>query len=211
MARSVERPGLVPVSPEAIRLAAEGLNRGELVVVPTETVYGVAARADSPEAMAKLYAAKGRDESKQIARFADGIESVRASGARVDAVAERLAAAFWPGPLTLVLPGAPGEWVGFRVPDHATVRAWLRELGGTVPAVTSANRSGEPPARTAQEAWDALAPHLALALDAGPVAQGVPSTVVRVSGGEIEILRPGPIGREALERAAQCPVRGGEK
>ncbi len=211
MARSVERPGLVPATPETIRRAAELLNHGELVVVPTETVYGVAARADAPEAMAKLYAAKGRDESKRIALFADGIESVRASGARVDAVAERLAAAFWPGPLTLVLPAAAGEWVGFRVPDHATALAWLRELGGTVPAVTSANRSGEPAARTAQEAWDALAPHVALALDAGPVAQGAPSTVVRVSAGKIEILRPGPIGREALERAAQRPARDGGK
>ena len=208
MARSLERPGLVPATPENVRRAAQLLKQGELVVVPTETVYGVAARADSPEALAKLCAAKGRDESKRIALFADGIASVRAAGIHVDEIAERLAAAFWPGPLTMVLPNAAGGWDGFRVPDHAVALAWLRELGGVVPAVTSANRSGEPAARTAQEAWETLAPHVALALDAGPVAVGAASTVVKVSAGEIEILRPGPLARAALERAAQCPVRG---
>ena len=208
MARSLERPGLVPATPENVRRAAQLLKQGELVVVPTETVYGIAARADSPAALAKLCAAKGRDESKRIALFADGIASVRAAGVRVDAIAERLAAAFWPGPLTMVLPNAAGGWDGFRVPDHAVALAWLRELGGVVPAVTSANRSGEPAARTAQEAWETLAPHVALALDAGPVAVGAASTVVKVSAGEIEILRPGPLARAALERAAQCPVRG---
>ena len=208
MARSLERPGLVPATPDNVRRAAELLKQGELVVVPTETVYGVAARADSPEALAKLCAAKGRDESKRIALFADGIASVRAAGIHVDEIAERLAAAFWPGPLTMVLPNAAGGWDGFRVPDHAVALAWLRELGGVVPAVTSANRSGEPAARTAQEAWETLAPHVALALDAGPVAVGAASTVVKVSAGEIEILRPGPLARAALERIAQCPVRG---
>ena len=208
MARSPERPGLVPATPDNVRRAAKLLMRGELVVVPTETVYGVAARADSPAALAKLYAAKGRDESKRIAFFADGLETVRAAGVRVDEIAARLAAAFWPGPLTLVLPNAAGGWDGFRVPDHAVALAWLRELGGVVPAVTSANRSGEPAARTAQEAWAALSPHVALALDAGPGAVGAASTVVKVSAGEVEILRPGPIARAALERAAQCPVRG---
>ena len=207
MARSPERPGVVPATPENIRRAAELLKRGELVVVPTETVYGVAARADSPEAVAKLYAAKGRDESKRIAFFAEGLAAVRAAGARVDEAAEQLAAAFWPGPLTLVLQNAAGGWDGYRVPDHATALAWLRELGNVVPAVSSANRSGQPAARTAQEAWDALAPHVALALDAGPVQTGAASTVAKVAGGVVEVLRTGPIGRAALERAAKCPVR----
>lgn len=208
MAPGTERPELVPATPENVRRAAECLKRGDLVVVPTETVYGVAARADSPAAMAKLRAAKGRDESKRIALFAESIETVRAAGARVDAVAERLAAAFWPGPLTMVLPNAAGDGDGYRCPDHPVAQAWLRELGGIVPAVTSANRSGSPAARTAPEAWAALAPHVALALDAGPVAMGEASTVVKIAAGEIEILRPGPIDRAALERAARCPVRG---
>ncbi len=208
MARSPEGPGLTPATPENIRRAAELTRGGELVIVPTETVYGVAARADSAEAMERLRAAKGRDAAKRMAMFAAGIGAVRASGARVEGIAERLAAAFWPGPLTMVLRGAGGEWEGFRAPDHPVALAWLRELGGVVPAVTSANRSGEPPARTAREAWEALAPHVALALDAGPAEMGAASTVVKVGEGEVEILREGPIGREALAAAAGCPVRG---
>ena len=208
MARSLERPGLVPATPDNVRRAAELLKQGELVVVPTETVYGVAARADAPDAMARLYAAKGRDAAKRIALFAADLAAARAAGAQADEIAERLAAAFWPGPLTLVLPAAAGEWIGFRCPDHSVALAWLRALDGIVPAVTSANRSGAPAAKTAAEAWDALAPHVALALDAGPVAVGAASTVVKVAGGAVDILRPGPIDRAALERAARCPVRG---
>ncbi len=208
MTGSPDRPGVVAATPENIRRAADLLKKGRLVIVPTETVYGVAARADSAEAMARLYAAKGRDVSKRIAYFAAGIEAVRAAGVEVDGRAEKLAAAFWPGPLTMVLPRAGGGWEGFRVPDHAVALEWLKELGGVVPAVTSANRSGAPAARTAQEAWDALAPHVELALDAGPVETGEASTVVKIGGGAVEILRAGPIGREALARAAEVPVRG---
>ncbi len=208
MASPADRAGCVPADPAAIRRAADLLRAGELVIVPTETVYGVAARADSPAALAKLCAAKGRDEAKRIALFAADLAAARAAGAQADEIAERLAAAFWPGPLTLVLPAAAGEWIGFRCPDHSVALAWLRALDGIVPAVTSANRSGAPAAKTAAEAWDALAPHVALALDAGPVAVGAASTVVKVAGGAVDILRPGPIDRAALERAARCPVRG---
>ena len=207
MTASPERSGVVPATAENIRRAAELVWAGELVIVPTETVYGVAARADSAEAMARLYAAKGRDEAKRSAFFAADLAAVRAAGAKVDGVAERLANAFWPGPLTLVLQNAAGEWDGFRVPDHAVALAWLRELD-FLPAVTSANRSGEPAARTAQEAWAALEPHVALALDAGPAAGGLASTVVKITGAALEILRAGPIGPEALARASGCPVRG---
>lgn len=202
-----ERAGVVPATAENIRRAAEFTRAGVLVIVPTETVYGVAVRADSVEAMARLYAAKGRDEAKRVAYLADGIESVRAAGVNVGDIAQRLAAAFWPGPLTLVLQNAAGGWDGFRVPDHPVALAWIRELG-LLPAVTSANRSGAPPALTAQEAWAALRPHVALALDAGPAAGGLASTVVRVGEGPLEILRAGPIGRGALEKAAGVAGRG---
>ena len=208
MAFPADRPGCVPADSAAIRRAADLLRAGELVIVPTETVYGVAARADSPDALAKLCAAKGRDETKRIAFFAGGLAAVRAAGAQVDEIAERLAAAFWPGPLTLVLPNGAGGWDGFRVPDHPVALAWLRELGDVAPAVTSANRSGQPPALTAADAWAALAPHVALALDAGPVAVGAASTVVKIAAGAIEILRPGPVDRDALARTGRCPVQG---
>ncbi len=206
MGASPERPGILPATPENVRRAADLVRAGELAIVPTETVYGVAARADAPAALAKLYAAKDRDESKRIALLAPGLDAVRAAGARVDAVAERLAAAFWPGPLTLVLPTATGNWEGFRVPAHPIALAWLRELA-LLPAVTSANRSGQPAAKTAAAAWADLAPHVAVALDAGPCAAGAASTVVQVLAGDVQILRHGPIGRAALAQAAGCPVR----
>lgn len=205
MLPSPEPSGVVPATAENIRRAAEIVRAGGLAILPTETVYGVAARADSAGAMSRLHAAKGRDESKRVAYFAEGIAAIREAGIPVEEIAERLAAAFWPGPLTMVLRNRSGGWDGFRVPDHPVALAWVRELG-VLPAVTSANRSGEPPARTAQEAWMALAPHVELALDAGPAAVGLASTVVRVRDGALEILREGPIGREALAAAA-CRAR----
>ena len=198
--------GVVPATAENIRRAAECLRAGELVIVPTETVYGVAVRADFPGGMVRLFAAKGRDEGKPVAFFAETVEQVRAAGVRVNSMAERLAAAFWPGPLTMVLQNSTGGWDGFRVPDHPVALAWVRELG-MLPAVTSANRSGEPAALTAQEAWAALAPHVSLALDAGPAGQGQASTVVKVMEDGMVLLREGPICREALAAAAGCSIR----
>ena len=198
--------GVVPATAENIRRAAELVRAGQLVIVPTETVYGVAVRADEPAALARLYAAKGRDAAKRVAFFAENIAAVRAAGIQVSPMAERLAAAFWPGPLTMVLQNTLGGWDGFRVPDHAVALAWVRELG-LLPAVTSANRSGESAAQTAQAAWAALHPHVALALDAGPALGGLASTVVKLVDDAVEILRAGPIGRAALAQVAGCPVR----
>ena len=197
---------MAPATPENIRLAAALVRAGELVIVPTETVYGLAARSDSPEALARLYAAKGREAAKRVTLFAEGLTGVRDAGIRVDAVAERLAAAFWPGPLTMVLENAQGGWDGFRVPDHPVALAWLREMD-FLPAVTSANRSGAPPAVTAGEAWNALAPTVGLALDAGPAAGGKASTVVKVERGELILLRAGPVSSGELAKAAGVSVR----
>lgn len=195
--------GVVPPTEENIRLAAEAVRAGGLAIVPTETVYGVAARADSAEAMARLYAAKGRAPDKPVSRMLAGAGDLVGAlgGVAVPRVALRLAERFWPGPLTLVLQGADGVFVGYRVPDHPVALAWLRALGGVVPAVTSANRSGEPAAVDAFGAWNALCPHAALALDGGPARMGLGSTVVRVDGeGKIQVLREGPIGFSELER-----------
>mgnify|MGYP003599201110 FL=1 len=207
MAANTRSVGILPATPANIRHAAAALRAGELVGLPTETVYGVAARADDPAAIARLFRAKGRDESKQVARFVADLDGVRAAGATVSDVARRLAAAFWPGPLTLVLPGADGAWLGFRAPAHDVAQAWLRELGGVIPAVTSANRSGKAPAGTAAAAWAALSPHLSMVLDGGPVTGGQPSTVLRVAGAEAEILRPGPITAEHLARIPGLHLR----
>ena len=177
-----------------------------MVILPTETVYGVAVRADSPAALARLCAAKGREAAKHLTRMARGVEAIRDAGIIVDETTRRLAAAFWPGPLTLVLPDGAGGWLGFRVPDHPVALAWLRELS-FLPAVTSANRSGKLPALTAQQAWAALAPHVALALDDGPSPGGQASTVARVLPGAVQLLRDGPVARAKIAEVSRLPVQ----
>ncbi len=172
---------------EAVRV----LRAGGLVILPTETVYGVAAMPPVPGAENRLYEAKGRDSGKPVARLARGIEDVEAAGGRLNAAARRLANRFWPGPLTLVLPQNGGT-CGYRVPDHPVPLALL-DACGCVLAVTSANLSGQKDAVTAAEALAALGDHADLVLDAGPARGQNPSTVVDVTGEEPRILREGAI------------------
>jgi len=167
------------------------LHNGELLVLPTETVYGVAADPNARGALDALYRAKHRPQERAIAILVEGVEAARRDGARFNAISERLAANYWPGPLTLVLGAKEGER-GYRVPDHPVPLALLRAWGGPL-AVSSANRSGYPPAQTADEAEEALGECVALVLDAGPVSGGVASTVVRVREETCEILREGAI------------------
>ncbi len=192
---------IVPPTAENIFKAAELIMQGQLVIIPTETVYGVAARADMPAAMEKLYAAKGRAGSKRIAFLVADIDAARTSGVYVGDKAMRIATRYWPGPLTMVLQHANGDWDGFRVPANPVATAWLCALdSGVLAAVTSANQSGFAPTLTAQDAWLALEPNVALALDGGPSAGGRPSTVVKVYPDDsIELLREGPIPFAALE------------
>ncbi len=181
---------------EAVRL----LEAGELVIVPTETVYGLAGDPLAPGAVERIYALKGREAGKPLPLLAADREQVRAFGARLDGRALRLAARYWPGPLTLVLE-TPGGEEGFRVPDHAVMRAILARLGRPL-RVTSANRSGAPEARTAVGALAALGAGVALAMDAGPSRLGQASAVVRLTRGGLEILRAGPIDEAELRRVA---------
>ena len=185
----------------ALAEALAALKRGELVIVPTETVYGLAADDCNPLALEKLFAAKGRSKDKPITLLAARIAELEQRGARLPLTARRLADKFWPGPLTLVLE-SPAGWLGFRIPDHPVMLAVLRAWGGVL-AVTSANRSGESPATTAAAALTALEPFVALALDAGPSAGGVPSTVVKVDGDRVKILRAGSIAEVDIKRAVQ--------
>ena len=199
--KGVEDSRVVRATPEAVGRAAELTGAGKLVVVPTETVYGVAARAGDEGAMGRLYAAKGRDAGKPVSLMAADAEGVRRDGAEWGAAAEKLAKAFWPGALTLVLRKGAG-WTGYRVPDHPVALDWLRRLD-FLPAVTSANLSGEPAATTAEAAWEALKGRVALVLDDGPSPGGVASAVVRVSGERVELLRGGALAgalREMAER-----------
>jgi L-threonylcarbamoyladenylate synthase len=195
-------PGVLPAhDPESLAAAAAALAEGGIVGIPTETVYGVGVMP-RPEALHSLMVAKQRPEEKGIALLVDDLAQVE-DLVVVGAVARRLALRFWPGPLTLVLPlrrtdlvpaalSGGRDTLAVRLPDHAVPRALARELGPL--AVSSANRSGQPEARTATALIDALGPSLALVLDDGPVRGGVPSSVVAVdAAGRVEILREGAI------------------
>lgn len=178
---------------EAVLASAKALRAGGLIILPTETVYGVAALPGSED---RLYEAKERDRDKPIPLLASGIESVERWGGVFSPTARRLARRYWPGPLTLVLP-CGGRTEGFRVPDHAVAAAVLKEVGGVL-RVTSANLSGDPAARTVEAAMAALGNRVALALDAGPAPIGVESTVVDTTGDTPRILRTGALSEEAI-------------
>jgi L-threonylcarbamoyladenylate synthase len=191
----------------SLAVAAAALAAGSIVGIPTETVYGVGV-IPRPEALQALLAAKQRPADKGIVLLIDDLDQVDELVV-VGAAAHRLAERFWPGPLTLVLPLrwpalAAEELTGgrdtlaLRLPDHAVPRALSRELGPL--AVSSANRSGEPDARTAEALVASLGPSLAVVIDDGPVRGGVPSSVVAVdAAGRVVVLREGAIERSAID------------
>ncbi len=198
-------------SSEARRRAGKILRAGKLVVLPTDTVYGVAAHPRCPEAIVALYAAKNRPQQKAIPILLSDARRAEAVAQPLLPAARKLAAALWPGPLTLVVPKRDDlsplvstlTTVGLRVPDHDAARAVIAEAGGAL-AVTSANLSGKENAVTVEAAIAQLGDAVALYLDGGTCAGGVPSTVVRVdSSGAVEILREGPISEDTL-RAVCC-------
>ncbi|HEX3049080.1 MAG TPA: L-threonylcarbamoyladenylate synthase [Aggregatilineaceae bacterium] len=190
--------------PEAAILAAEVLCAGELIVLPTDTVYGVGARIDA-DAINRIFAAKQRPPEKAIPVLVADVDGVELVAREFPDAARRLADAFWPGPLTLALPKRDGlpanlsqlDTVGVRVPDHEGARAVIQAAGGAL-AVTSANRSEEPPACSIQEAIGYLVDRVALYLDGGPCSGGVPSTVVTFEGETPRILRVGPISESQI-------------
>ena len=185
--------------PDAIRQALEVLNRGGLVAFPTDTVYGVGALAFDSAAVESIYAAKDRPVEKAIPILIGGPEDLDKVTGEIPPMATKLAARFWPGPLTLVVPKHPDlpevvsatPTVGVRVPDHPVARALLRAAGPM--AVTSANISGEASPSTAEEVSRQLNGRIPLILDGGETPGGVPSTVVNCLGPEPVILREGPI------------------
>ena len=183
-------------------LAVSALKEGRLVILPTETVYGLAADPTVPGAMERIYKAKGRPDDKPIPLLAADVAVIENSGCDLGRTGRNLAAKFWPGPLTLVVK-TPEGFKGFRVPDYPVTQAVLRPWGRLL-AVTSANRSGEPAATRADEAAQALGHSVAYVVDAGPSPGGVPSTVVKIDGERIEILREGAILKQRILEAAQA-------
>ena len=179
-----------------LEVARDVLDSGGLVIVPTETVYGIACNPAVPGALEKLAAAKGRDGDRPVARLAGDPQQVARAATSWHAGLAALAENYWPGPLTIVLETAEG-WTGFRIPDHA-VALGLAETCGCALALTSANLSGDPDTRTAQEALAAV--EADLVLDSGPSGkQAVPSTVVRVDGDRIECIRQGALSFAEVE------------
>ncbi len=179
--------------PALLRQAVKVLRDGGLIVIPTETVYGLAADPRVAGAEDRIYAAKERDRGKPIPFLAYSPDAVETHGGILSPDARRLARRYWPGPLTLVL-RCGDRTEGFRVPDHAVTRAMLKASGGIL-RVTSANLSGEPAARDARAALAALGGRVAMVLDAGPADLGRESTVVDATGSELRVLREGAIPR----------------
>jgi L-threonylcarbamoyladenylate synthase len=199
---------------DAIEAAARCLGQGGLVAFPTETVYGLGADAGNGEAIARLYAAKGRPSFNPLIAHVGSIEAARRL-AYFDAAADKLAAAFWPGPLTLVLPKRPEggvadlalaglDSVAVRLPAHPIAHALLAAFKGPVVA-PSANRSGHVSPTSAAHVLADLRGRIDMVIDAGPCPVGVESTIVACLG-EPTLLRPGGLPREQIERVLGQPL-----
>lgn len=205
-----------------IAKAARILESGGLVAVPTETVYGLAARADSPEAVARIYAAKGRPDFNPLIVHVRGVEQA-ARYAELSPAALALAAEHWPGPLTLVVPrradaalaaavSAGLPTIALRVPAHPVMQALLAAVDFPL-AAPSANRSGFISPTCAAHVLASLDGRIDMVLDGGPTSAGVESTIVAVrADGSIEELRPGPLslgtqaaGRAGIEARIEAP------
>ncbi|NOX83896.1 MAG: threonylcarbamoyl-AMP synthase [Alphaproteobacteria bacterium] len=185
------------------------IRAGGLVAMPTETVYGLAADATSDAAVARIFEAKGRPQFNPLIVHVAGA-GMAARYVEFPPVAERLAAAFWPGPLTLVLPRKAGctisllasaglNTLGVRAPNHDIAQSLIRAVGGPL-AAPSANPSGAISPTCAEHVQDGLGDKVDIILDGGPCPVGVESTIVKIEGDAVFLLRPGGVAREAIER-----------
>ncbi|GAB4540467.1 MAG: L-threonylcarbamoyladenylate synthase [Roseibium sp.] len=211
----VDKPGWRD-APEAEAVCA-ALLRGDLVAVPTETVYGLAADATNGIACAKIFAAKGRPQFNPLISHVPSLDAARTHGV-FDAKALALAEAFWPGPLTLVVPKrdtspisdlatAGLQSVALRVPVGPVMR-FLSEKTGRPLAAPSANRSGRISPTRAEDAVADLKDSLSYVIDAGPCTVGIESTIVGLTDGVPRLLRPGGLAREDIEKALGMPLEG---
>jgi len=200
-----------------VETAVSALLRGELAILPTETVYGLGCDAGDARAVAAVFQAKGRPQFNPLIAHVTGIQAALAF-AELDARARRLAEAFWPGPLTLVAPirdtavvcdlaRAGLDTVAVRAPDHPLIQQVLGALGRPV-AAPSANRSGRPSPTTHADAIEETGAFASASLDGGPCRVGLESTVLGQVRGELVLLRPGAVTREEIEQIAG-PVASG--
>lgn len=196
-------------------LAARLLAAGELVAFPTETVYGLGADARDPKAVGRIFDVKGRPHNHPLIVHLAGVEHLDRWAGEVPVEARMLADAFWPGPLTMILPRATDvpdavtgghTTVGLRVPDHPLALEMLAEFGSGV-AAPSANRFGRVSPTTAGHVLADLGADVAYVLDGGPCRVGVESTIVDLSGDEPEVLRPGGVGFDRLSEVLGYGVK----
>lgn len=200
-------------TPAELQRAAALLRAGELVAFPTETVYGLGADAANPAAVAKIFAAKGRPADHPLIVHLPSAAHLARWAREIPAAAERLAAVFWPGPLTLILKRQPAvpdavtggqDTVGLRVPNHPLALGLLQAFDGGI-AAPSANRFGRISPTTAAHVREELGERVPLVLDGGPCAVGIESTILDLSRGVPVLLRPGAIGAADVARVLGRP------
>ncbi|MEO5641195.1 MAG: L-threonylcarbamoyladenylate synthase [Sphingomicrobium sp.] len=208
---------ILPATPDAIARAAQHIGAGQPVAVPTETVYGLAADATNAEAVARIYAVKGRPSFNPLIVHVLDLAAAERIGA-FDGAARALAEQHWPGPLTLVVPLRPDSdiaalvtaglaTIALRVPAHPVMRALL-EASGKPLAAPSANASGRISATRASHVAASLGDNIDLILDGGPCERGIESTIVAATGGPLRLLRRGPIEIDAVEQARGIEAPG---
>ncbi len=193
----------------AIDEAVNAVSRGQLVVLPTDTVYGIGADAFTPDAVRALLAAKGRGRQMPPPVLVPDVRTLDGLATEVPGAVRALAAAFWPGALTVIVRAQPSlSWdlgethgtVALRVPDHPVALALLKRTGPL--AVSSANLTGRPAATTADGARSQLGDAVAVYLDGGPASGGVPSTIVDATGERLRVVRLGALSLEDLRAVA---------
>ena len=204
-------------SDESVKKAAELLKRGEVVGMPTETVYGLAANALDPAAVEKIFIAKGRPQDNPLIVHVAGADMIAPLVTEIPELARRCAESFWPGPLTMIMPKSELipkttsgglDTVGIRMPSNETARRLIRECGFPI-AAPSANLSGSPSPTKASHVFDDMKGRIPCILDDGSCAVGVESTVISFEGDRIRLLRPGFISREELSEIAEVIVDRG--
>lgn len=193
---------------DAVHRAVEVLRRGGLIAFPTETVYGLGADAANPQAVARLYRVKGRPPDHPVIVHFANAQAAFAWAREVPDAARKLAARFWPGPLTLVLKRSAlaqdfvtggQDTVGLRVPSHPIARSLLRQFNGGI-AAPSANRFGRVSPTTAAHVREDLGSDVDLVLEGGPSEVGIESTIVDLSGSAAVLLRPGAVTRDQISQ-----------
>jgi L-threonylcarbamoyladenylate synthase len=208
---------LLADSPEALSEAAELIKSGQVVAIPTETVYGLAANAFDQTAVKRIFEAKGRPQDNPLIVHLHSIEAVSEVAKEVPKLARKLFSAFSPGPLTIVLPKKKEvpyitsgglETVGVRIPDNENVRELIK-LCGVPLSAPSANISGKPSPTTAAHVYDDLQGKIPLILDGGVCRVGLESTVISLDGDRIKILRPGKVTAKMLSEYGEVIIDKG--